>query len=326
MTGKFQPAPWCRGGHAQTIIGGIFRENLSIPYRRERLELPDGDFLDLDWADAAPLASDAPLVFILHGLASHSSSLYIKTLIDEILKRGWRAVVMNARGQSGEPNRLNVTHHAGRSQDLDFALKHTVRVSKAEKIYPVGFSLGANLLLKWLGENPAQIPSQIKKAVGVSGSYDLLKTSTALDTNGFNRNIYVRSMLNYLKPLAYEKEARFPGSLNLPAIQAASTFKVYDREVTAKLNGFKDEMDYWEKSSAMNYAAQIQTPTLIIHAANDPFLPEKDFPHAKLTQSPHVKILMTQDGGHLGFVSGKWPWESGRWLEKTIFMALNETL
>lgn len=317
----FRAPWWCRGAHFQTIYGGLLRENPVIQYRRERFDLPDGDFLDLDWLDGE---RGKPAVVVFHGLASASSSPYIKVLADEIRKKGWTAVVMCARGQSGEPNRTKETNHAGRSQDVDAAVNHVLQVLKSQnpenepELYAVGYSLGGNMLVKWLGSNPGFIPSQLKKAVSVSAAYDLEKTASRLDSDWFNREVYVRSMLKYLKPLALDKETRFPGSLRSGAVSAAKTFKAYDREVTAKLNGFEDEIDYWTQASSKNYMDGVSIPTLMIHAANDPFLPGEDLPYQDMLKSSYIKLLLTEDGGHLGFITGPWPWKPERWLEHKI--------
>ncbi len=339
----FQPAWWCRGGDAQTICGGIFRHPPKISYRRERLDLPDGDFVDLDWADGNP---GTPVVVIFHGLASSSGSPYIKTLIAETQKKGWRGVVMNARGQSGEPNRLKGTHNAGRSQDVGWTVQHVINVLSSPhalsgdpksldsrfrgndnkiKIYLVGYSIGGNILLKWLGETGDAVPAQVKKAAAVSVPYDLEKTAEHLDKPGINRGVYTHLMLKVLIPLALEKEKRFPGILNYELVEHATTFKVYDREVTAHLNGFKDEIEYWHQSSSKNYLAGIRVPTLLIHAANDPFLPGEFVPVEEMKKNPKLQLLLTSDGGHLGFVSGKWPGQMDSWLEDTILEYVGNT-
>ncbi len=312
---EFRAPWWCRGAHMQTVYGGLFRENINIPYRRERMELKDGDFLDLDFYDGDP---SKPTVLIFHGLASTSASTYVKTLADEIHQNGWNAAVMIARGQSGEPNRLKGTNHAGNIADVDAAVKYVLETRKPESLYLVGFSLGGNMLMKWLGDNSEFIPYQVKSAAAVSAAYDLAKVASLLDGNFFNREVYVRSMLKFLKPLAEEKEKRFPGSLNVEKVKRAKTFRVYDREVTAHLNGFKDENEYWRLSSSMNSLSSITVPSLLIHADNDPFLPASELPYTEMLKSSSVKLLVTRDGGHLGFVSGGWPGRSDRWLEKNI--------
>lgn len=319
--GRFHSSWWCQGGHAQSICGAVFRKAPEINYRRERLELPDGDFVDLDWADGE---EGQPIVIIFHGLASSSESPYIRTFIQEIQGKLWNAVVMNARGMSGEPNRLKGTHHAGRSGDVDAAVKHVIETRKPSQIYLVGYSIGGNILLKWLGETGAAVPPQVRKAVAVSVPYDLEKTAEHLDL-GFSRKVYTRLMLKVLVPMALEKEKKWPGILNKEIVAEAETFKVYDREVTAHLNGFKDEIEYWHASSSKNYLAGIQVPTLLIHANNDPFLPGEFLPRNVIENNPKLQLILTSDGGHLGFRSGFSPWNESRWLEKTVAQAFADS-
>jgi uncharacterized protein len=316
----FHSSWWCQGGHAQSICGSVFRKAPEINYRRERLDLPDGDFVDLDWADGE---EGMPVVVIFHGLASSSESPYIKTLIKEIRKKSWNAVVMNARGQSGELNRLKGTHHAGRSEDVGAAVKHVLETRKPSTIYLVGYSIGGNILLKWLGETGSAVPPEVKKAAAVSVPYDLEKTSEHLD-QGFSRKVYTHLMLKVLIPLALEKEKKWPGILNRELVAGAKTFKVYDREVTARLNGYKDEIEYWHKSSSKNYLPGIQIPALLIHANNDPFLPGEFLPRQAIEANPNLQLILTADGGHLGFRSGFSPWNESRWLERTIFTAFEK--
>jgi predicted alpha/beta-fold hydrolase len=317
---EFRPSWWCRGGHAQTVCGSVFRRVPEVTYRRERLELPDGDFVDLDWADGG---TGMPVVVIFHGLASSSESPYIKTLIAEFREKKWSAVVMNARGQSGEPSRLKGTHHAGRSEDVGYTVRHVIKTRRPPAVYLACYSIGGNILLKWLGETGAAVPPDVKMAAAISVPYDLQKTAEHLD-RGFSREVYTRLMLDVLIPLALEKETRFPGSLNRPAVEKAKTFQIYDREVTARLNGFKNEIEYWEHAGAKKYLSGIQIPALLVHAANDPFLPGAFLPHEAIRQNLKLQLILTPDGGHLGFKSGFWPWQDSRWLDKTIAAAFAE--
>jgi predicted alpha/beta-fold hydrolase len=310
----FVAAWWCRGAHVQTILGNLWRDNPKIPYRRERLELPDGDFLDLDWLDGD---TRTPLVVILHGLGGSSNSSYVLTLLDEIRQKGWRAVVMNARGMSGEPNRLKVTSHSGQSEDLNWTLQKLLGDPQNQTIYLAGYSRGGNVLLKWLGEKGAAVPPSVKKAVVVSVPYDLVRTTSRLD-RGFNREIYTRWMLRPLKAYALHKAGQFPGLLDTAAIQQASTFQSFDDTVTAPLNGFANARDYWTRVSSALFLDKIRTPVLLIHADNDPLLPGALLPHAAIRASPFLTLLITRDGGHLGFLAGRFPWQQERWLEGRI--------
>lgn len=312
MGGVFQPAWWCRGAHSQTIYGGLFRPAPEIPLRRERLELPDGDFLDIDWLESK---EKSPLVIILHGLGNSSQAAYIRALCKEIQTMGWQAAAPHARAVR-EPNRLPETSHAGQTKDLDYVIGRVLAEKKADRIFLAGYSLGGNQVLKWLAEQGGRVP-QVEKAAAVSVPYDLAAAVRHLD-RGFNRAIYTRSMLAGLKNTILKKEIFFPGMIDRKKVEKADTFAVYDREVTARLNGFKDENEYWACSSSGNYLNQIRRPVLLIHAQDDPFLPLAGLPLEEIKKSVYLQLLLTPAGGHLGFVSGKWPFRQGPWLERTI--------
>ena len=309
---SFRPAWWCRGGHLQSIAGALFRSDPKVPLRQERLKTPDGDFIILDWLEGK---EHAPLVVILHGLGGSARVTYVHTLLQKIQSVGWQAVAINARG-STEPNLLPETNHGGQTKDLDWTIRTVLERKKTDKIYLVGFSIGGNQSLKWLGEQGEHAP--VEKAVAVSVPYNLETTVRNLD-KGFNLRVYTSRMLKALKPRALDKATRFPGSLNAEKVAGSSTFEVYDREATARLNGYKDEIDYWNQSSSENFLTRIRRPTLLIHAANDPLLPRRDLPLEKIkSNSGYLELLLTPDGGHLGFVSGQCPFRLDDWLEQTI--------
>lgn len=316
----FKPAWWCRGAHLQTIAGGLFRSDPKVPLREERLDTPDGDFIVLDWLEGK---GHTPLVVILHGLGGSSRVPYVHTLLKKIQALGWQAVAINARGTT-EPNLLPETNHGGQTKDLDWTIRKILERKITDRIYLVGFSIGGNQALKWLGEQGVNAP--IKKAVAISVPYNLAASVRNLD-KGFNQKVYTSRMLKDLKQRALEKEHRFPGSLDRKKIADSKTFQVYDREATARLNGFKDETDYWQQSSSENYLSKIKRPTLLIHAADDPFLPERDLPVGKIKNSGYLELLLSLNGGHLGFVSGKCPFRLDDWLEQTIldFFTADET-
>lgn len=320
VTNTFEPAWWCRGATAQTVFGGLFRRVSQVDYQRERLELPDGDFVDLDWTEKK---ASARILILLPGLGGSSDDGYIKNVAAQASNDGWNVVVLNARGRSGELNRLNVTHHGGRTGDLDFLIQKLIAENARAEIFLAGFSLGGNAMLKWLGEKKDAVPPQVKKTVAVSTPCDLKKTSEQLD-RGFNREVYARNLLRDLKRQALDMEARAPGILDREKVRRAQTFRIYDREVTARLNGFKDEEEYWRESSSAAYLDAIRVPTLVIHAANDPFLPARFMPLGTMRRSESITLLLTKDGGHLGFIGGSSPWKQEPWLEKTILNFLNK--
>ena len=298
----------------QTIYGGLFRSSPNITLRRQRFETPDSDFLNLDRLDGLP---GSPVIVVLHGLGSSTDVPYIHLLLNKIHQEGWRAVAINARGSGHELNRLKEIHHGGKTKDLDSVVHYLIEKENAETIYIVGYSLGGNIILKWLGEKEAAVPNQVKKAVVVSVPYDLAKAAQNLD-RGFNQKVYARVLLKTLKKQALEKEKQFPGIIDVEKVKNAHTFRVFDREVTARLNGFKDENDYWAKSSSTRFLAGIKVPVLLIHTTNDPFLPQKDLPLEAIKQSSNLKLLLTSDGGHLGFISGSIPFRPDDWLERVI--------
>jgi len=309
----FKAAWWCKGGHAQTICGALFRSDEKIALERRQIETPDGDFFFTDWLKTK---ARAPLVVVLHGLGSSSDAKYVQVLLKEIRGIGWQAVVVNARGTFAL-NRTRVMDHSGRTEDLNQTIEMVVKQNLADDIYLVGFSAGGNKVLKWLGEKGNAIPPQVKKAVTVSAASDLAKAVGNLD-RGFDKLLYTRMLLKNLKNQALAKNAQFPGLFDEAKIKQADTFRIYDRKVTAPLAGFKDEKEYWDKSSSYSFLKNIERPTLMIHAQNDPFLHGDELALAEIERSPYLHLLMTQDGGHVGFISGKIPFRSDRWVEKRI--------
>ena len=314
----FKPAWWCRGPHAQTLFGALPPRVPPFILNRERLETPDGDFLDLDFL-AAPSGKkeNPPCVVILHGLEGSSKSSYVRRLLGQIQKRGWRAVAINMRMCSGETNRLKQTYHSGKTEDLDLVVDYLGQKEKGEKFYLVGFSIGGNIVLKWLGEKGAGALGKIERAVAVSVPYDLGQSVQLLD-RGFNRSVYTRVLLASLRSKALAKIKRFPDAFRYDRVKKCKTFTSFDREVTAPLNGFANETDYWTKSSCRNFLESIRVKTRLIHAADDPFFPARLLPREALANSEYLEALIVPYGGHLGFVSGALPWRPGFWLENQI--------
>ena len=316
---SFKPAWWCRSAHAQTLFGTLFRQKPKLALRRKRLETPDGDFLDLDFL-AAPSSNGKnalPLVVMLHGLEGSSESPYVQSLMGEIKKRGWDSVAVNMRMCSGVPNRLKQTYHSGKTEDLECVVDDLRQTEKREALYLVGFSIGGNIVLKWLGEKGSNVPREIKKAAAVSVPYDLTASVQLMD-GGFNRSVYTRSLLASLKAKIRVKEKQFPGAIRYDLAKQCTTFTAFDREVTAPLNGFQSETDYWTKTSCKSFLKSVAIPTLLIHAEDDPFFPGAMLPMDAIQNSKHLELLMTQHGGHLGFIAGRWPWKQEPWFERTL--------
>ncbi len=293
---------WLPGGHLQTLYPILFLRGPHPAYRRERWELDDGDFLDADWADG-PAA--APLVVLFHGLEGSSASPYARKLMLAARLEGWRGVVVNFRGCSGEPNRLPRAYFAGDSAEIGNALTRLRERFPHARLHAVGVSLGGNALLKWLGEAGDAAGRLVASAAAISAPLDMQAAGNALD-QGFNRLVYTAHFLATLKKKSLAKAARFPGLLDAAAIRAAGTFREFDSVVTARLHGFRDAEDYWTRASSKPLLPDIRVPTLVLNAQNDPFLPAPALPRAHEV-SASVVLQQPASGGHVGFPGGGFP-------------------
>jgi uncharacterized protein len=301
------PAPyhapgWLPGGHLQTLYPALFLRGPDLPYRRERWELDDGDFLDVDWMDGD---RGTPLVVVFHGLEGSSRSPYAKKLMAHARQRGWRGAVIHFRGCSGEPNRLPRAYFAGDSAEIQTALQRIRSASAVPAMHAVGISLGGNALLKWLGESGGQAGSIIQSAAAISAPLDMRAAGHALDS-GFNRRVYTAHFLSTLKRKSLDKAMRHPEALDADAIRKAATFREFDTHVTARLHGYRDAEDYWLRTSSKPGLKHIAVPTLVLNAKNDPFLPASALPSAA-DVSASVVLEQPDEGGHVAFPQGPFP-------------------
>ena len=297
----------------QTIWGPLFRRH-RIRWRRERVATSDGDFVDLDWADTP--GADAPLLLVLHGLEGSSRSHYVVGLAREALARGWRAVTLNFRSCSGELNRLRSFYHSGHTDDLDEVVRLIIEREPGVRIGAVGVSLGGNVLLKWLGEREDDVPDAVAGAAAISVPFDLAHCAEALD-RGFCRLVYTNNFLGTMRAKVRLKAARDPelwDIVDVPLALRARTFAEYDRAVTAPLNGFADERDYWTRASSAPYLRRIRRPTLLVNALDDPIVPPGALPDPA-DLPPWVHAEFVRQGGHAAFLEG-WPWRVRSWAER----------
>ncbi len=314
MHNSFKPAWWLRNPHLQTLWAALLRPKIKLSIRSERLELADGDFLDLAWVGGG----SGPRVLILHGLNGSIGSPYARGILQAINNRGWRGVFMHFRGCSGEPNRLAQSYHSGETRDLQAVITELIHREPNSPLFAIGYSLGGNVLLKWLGEiGESGIENPLKAAVAVSIPFELAKTAEHLKT-GFSR-LYQWHLLRELSAYHHRKfkDLPKPSAINDVDVTQLKTFWEFDNAITAPLHGFKNADDYYEKSSSRQYLAKIKTPTLILHARNDPFTTLNALPEVHEV-SKHVSLELSEDGGHVGFVSGKYPWKPIYWLEERI--------
>lgn len=314
----FKPAWWLKNCHLQTLFPALFRKLKSPELRRERIITPDNDFLDIDWCGEGNL----PLVILLHGLTGSSQSIYIKGLQHILLKQNYRSVALNFRGCSGQSNHSYRCYHSGETQDIDFLYKTLREREPKTPFAAVGFSLGGNVLLKWLGEQQNNV--NLFAAVAVSVPLVLSICATKLDF-GFSK-IYRANLLRELKDYIFKKQQHLQkmGKIEhakkleqLGDLTAIRSFWEYDERVVAKLHGFKNAHDYYARSSSRQFLKNIVVQTLIIQALDDPFMTPNVIPNAD-ELSPFVTLELTQNGGHVGFVTGKNPFKPDYWLEKRI--------
>lgn len=306
----FRPAWWLPGPHLQTLWASLARHGANPPLQRERLTLPDGDFLDLDWIDSSQVSEAAPIVLVLHGLEGSSRSGYAQRLLMAVAERGWRGVVMHFRGCSGVPNRLAASYCAGVTEDLSFVVEHLGRRWPEAPLAVVGYSLGGNMLLKWLGERGRAAP--VNAAVAVSVPF-LLERAARRMTRGVSR-LYQWHLLRACKASYRAKFAdRDDAPVSFSELGRVRDFFAFDDRITAPLHGYAGVEDYYARASCRQYLAGIETPTLILHALDDPFLTPDVVPTAE-ELGPGVTLELSDTGGHVGFVEG---W--GRyWLERRI--------
>jgi predicted alpha/beta-fold hydrolase len=317
-----QPAAawWLRGATAQTLWARLARSRHLVRFEREVLTTDDDDDLVLDHA-AGP--AGAPRLLLLHGLEGSAHSLHTQGLAVQAARVGWRCTVLNFRSCARDPTRISRRlpnrrprlYHSGETGDLAFAVRALIAREPGVPIYAVGFSLGGNVLLKWLGEVGAD--SAIRAAATISVPYDLAAASRHLERPG--ARFYTYHFLRRLKPKALDVLARFPretAHLDPTRIRAARTFAEFDQAVTAPMHGFASAEDYYARASSLGYLSRIAVPTLCISSEDDPFCPAESIPRARAAASPSVSFEVTRWGGHTGFVSGPWPWRPRYWAEE----------
>jgi predicted alpha/beta-fold hydrolase len=303
--GAYLAPAWLPGGHAQTLYPSL-RPQPEVRYRRQRVETPDGDFVDFDWLDASGPAGDAtPLVVLFHGLEGNSSSHYARALMRELAALGWRGVVPHFRGCSGEPNRLPRAYHSGDYAEVGWMLATIRAMVPFAPLFAVGVSLGGSALINWLGREEAGARKTIDAAAAVSTPLDLAAAGVAIEI-GLSR-IYSRHFLSTLVPKALGMAHRFPGTLDPAAIRRSNSMHSFDDVVTAPLHGFSGADDYWARASSKPWLRAVAVPTLVINARNDPFIPAASLPGADET-SAAVVLEQPGHGGHGGFPSSGRQW------------------
>lgn len=306
----FRPVWWARTGLLQTVASMVPARPLPA-LQREVLATPDGDEVHLHVHDA--VAANAPGVLLLHGLEGSRRSAYAREVVHGAMQRGWRAVVMEFRSCGGVLNRALRTYHSGETSDLRHVLAWLVARWPSSTWAAIGFSLGANVLLKALGEDDAALPAALRAAVAVSPPFDLGVCSQQCDQR--LGGAIARHFLKTLIPKAIAKAQQHPGRIDAAAVKRCRTFRAFDDLVTAPTHGFRDAVHYYTSQSCGPFLPAIRRPTLLVAAADDPLCRPELLPHDVAARSPWLLPLFPAHGGHCAFVAGGAPWRPRRWAE-----------
>ena len=308
---SYNPKIYFKSKHFNTIYRTLFN-NVNINYQRKRLETNDDDFLDLDFSTV----NSSSITIIMHGLEGSSNSNYVKSLAKVLNENYIDVVAINFRGCSGEPNRLISSYHSGKTDDLMEVISYLEKHYQYDQIHIIGFSLGGNITLKYLGENGFDISSKVKSAVTISVPCDLYGSSIHLAK--VSNLVYMQRFLRSLKKKTLYKLEQFPNSfLKKEMILNAKSFLDFDNLYTAPAHGFKNAFDYWEKSSSKQFIPNIKVPTLLISSSDDPFLSKSCIPIKEAKDNSNFYLELTKYGGHVGFNSNFLFLEE-LWLENRI--------
>ncbi len=311
MNIPFQAPWWAKNRHTQTLWSTFFKPQADLSQaERLKIELDDGDFIDVDCFKN----QNQPTLLLLHGLEGSIESPYIGGLINSAKRKNWQVVVMHFRSCSGTPNRLLKSYNSGVSEDLNEVISK-LAIQNINIDYLVGFSLGGNVTLKWLGEMAEKAP--IKAAVVISVPMLLGVCATEIN-KGFSK-LYEFILLRTLRAKTREKLKRFGDDIlpNKKMIRSLNSFWRFDNYVTAPTHGYENAEDYYQKASSKQFIKSIAKPTLIIQAKDDPFINETVLP-TQNELSKWVTLEASENGGHVGFVHGKWPWKAEYYLDKRI--------
>jgi predicted alpha/beta-fold hydrolase len=311
--GAYGPPGWLPGGHAQTIYPYFVRRP-QVPYRRQRVDTPDGDFIDFDWLESVETEDDAPLVVLFHGLEGNSGSHYALGLMAHLASLGWRGVVPHFRGCSGEPNRRPRAYHSGDYSEVGWMLRTIRRLAPGVPLFAVGVSLGGSALLNWLGREEHRAADVVAAAAAVSTPLDLTAAGIAIE-QGLNR-LYSRHFRTTLVPKALAMARRFPETLDAGAIARVDSMYRFDDVVTAPLHGFNGADDYWKRASSKPWLKAVTVRTLVLNARNDPFIPAASLP-TRAEAGAAITLEQPEGGGHGGFLDPRFP---GRldWLPRRL--------
>lgn len=320
---EFKPAWWLRNRHLQTIVPRFYKVPCDFTPIREEFELSDGDFVELVWTQK-PTDPEQPIVLILHGLEGSIDSFYAKRMMNAVHQQGWIALLMHFRGCGEKVNRKAQSYHSGQTQDVTELVGYLNQKYAEFTKYAIGFSLGGNVLTKYVGE---QTESGLAGSVVISAPLDLQICAKAIG-EGFSK-VYQKYLVDKLIHSTQQKisqfKDKFPLSVSQEMLEKTKVLIDFDNMITAPLNGFKNAQDYYRKCSGNQFLKSCKTPTLIIHAKDDPFMTEAVIPSANML-SPNVRLEVSERGGHVGFLSGLNPFKPEFWTETRSIRFIQEML
>jgi predicted alpha/beta-fold hydrolase len=306
----YTPAWWVPGAHLQTLWGKFFRRTPAVETRLERWNTPDDDEVEIHrLASHTGSAVDTPRLVVLHGLEGTIGSHYLQGILSQARARGWAADVLIFRGCGSRMNRTRRMYHSGETTDVDFVVSRLIAEHPAQPLVMAGFSLGGNVLLKWLGEHGDTLPRQVVATAAISVPYDLERGARHIE-NGFSA-VYNWHFLRSLKRKAAAKLAGHPGAFDADAMLRSRSLFEFDDAVTAPLHGFAGAHDYYSRSSSRRFLDGIRRPTLLLSSFDDPFLPAEVLRDVAIVarKNAHLTVEFSNDGGHVGFVSGSSPFD-----------------
>ncbi|MEM1323944.1 MAG: alpha/beta fold hydrolase [Bacteroidota bacterium] len=296
--------------HLETIYPALFRRIRDVQYERERLELSDGDFVDLDWLDQG----SRRLVLLTHGLEGNSDRHYIKGMARHFASQGWDALAWNCRSCSGEMNRNLRLYNHGEIEDIGEVIQHALRTKDYEEIVMIGFSMGGSITFKYLGVNSGKgnVPEVVRKAIGFSTPCDLMASAHLLDDprNKIYRDRFARMLFAKISA----KAEQFPGVVDLSNFEKIKVWKDFDNFFSAPINGYRDADDFYYQASAIHYMEPIEIPCLLVNAINDPILSPECSPEDFAQRKPNFFLETPRHGGHVGFnlINSKTSWAERR--------------
>ncbi len=296
LTTRYRPPWFFTNGHFSTIYSGLVRKVDGLLQRRERLELPDGDFMDLDWSFAS--GDSRKVVVLLHGLEGNGQRPYMTGSARLFNKEGFDACAVNFRGCSGETNRLFRSYHSGATEDLEMVIRHITGSGNYSQICIKGFSLGGNMALKYAGEG-RDLPKELTSVIGVSVPCDLYSSLRQLQR--LKNRLYARRFLRHLTVKLRAKQSVFPELLTDITLRNIRTLKDFDDIYTSRAHGFEDALDYYRHSSCNSFLSNIRIPSLILNARNDSFLGPECYPFREAEKNPALYLETPSFGGHVGF-------------------------